>query len=250
MKSKFIEALKKLSKSSIAPMGFGRRKESPKSPMLLIAGLDSIPGEKLSELVSSVDALIFAGSKINKDALKQNVKSYPVPCGILLKSSKDLTDLKEPSFDFIVFSSQETGASVLRVEEPGKVMEIDMTLSDSELRSVEFLPVDALLLPFSGKGNSLTVQDLLAYQRIDLLTAKPLLGYIPAKISGEDLRLLWEAGLDGVIIKGEELTREEVERLKEAVKSFPSHRGEKKRSEALLPSLTSIIPGEPEDESE
>lgn len=250
MKSKFIESLKKLSQGSIPPLGFGRRREGPKSPMLLIAGLDSLSNEQLARLVPSVDAMIFAGSKINKDALKQSIKSYPAPWGIIVKSSKDLTDLKEMGFDFLVFSSQETEASVLRIEDLGKVIEIDMNWPDSQLRSVEFLPVDAILLPFSGKGASLTVQNLLTYQRIDLLITKPLLGYLPAKISGEGLRLLWEAGLDGVVIQGEGFTIEEVERLKEATKSFPPHRGEKRQSEALIPSLSSTIPVEPEDESE
>lgn len=250
MKSKFIEALRKLSQSSIPPLGFGRRKESPKSPMLLIAGLDSMQSEQISRLVSSADALIFAGLKINKDALKQSIKSNPATWGIVLKSSKDLADMKELGFDFLVFSSQDTEASILRTEEMGKVLEIDTNLSDSQLRSLDFLPVDALLLPFSGKGASLTVENLLAYQRMDLLTTKPLLGYIPAVISGEDLRLLWEAGLDGVIVRAEELTVKEMERLKEATKSFPSHRGEKKRAEALVPSISSTIPGEQEDESE
>ena len=157
--------------------------------------------------------------------------------------------MKEPGADFLVFSSQGTEASILKTE-PGKVLEIDMNLPDSQMRSVDFLPVDALLLPFSGKGTSLTVQNLMAYQRIDLLVTKPLLGYVPAKISSENLRLLWEAGLDGVVIKGDELTPKEIERLQEAIKSFPPHRGEKRRADALLPSLASTIPEEPEDESE
>lgn len=248
MKSKFIEALKKLSQSSVLPLGFGRRREGPKSPLLLIADLNFIPDEKVSELLSSVDALIFSGSKTNKDTLKQNMKSNDSPWGLMLKSVEDLKDLKEQNFDFLVFSFKDSGASLLRIEEQGKVMEIDVNLSDSQLRAMEFLPVDALLIPFPRGENSLRIQDLLAYQRIDLLVTKPLLGYVPAKISVEDLRLLWEAGLDGAIIKGKDLTREDLERLKVATKSFPSHRGEKKRAEALLPSLSSTIPGEPEEE--
>ncbi len=250
MKSRFIEALKKLSQSSISPLGFGRRKEGAKSPMLLIAALDAVSGERLPESLSPVDALIFAGSKAGKDALRQSMKSNPAPWGMALKSSKDTAEAKELGFDFIVFSAQETEASILRTEEVGKVMEINMNLADSQLRSVELLPVDALLLPFPAKASSLTVENLLAYQRIDLLVTKPLIGYVPAKISGEDLRLLWEAGLDGAVIKAEGLSGKEVERLREVTKSFPPHRGEKKRFEALLPSIAATIPGEQEDEPE
>ena len=251
MKSKFIEALKKLSQTSAPPMGFGRRKEGHKAyPLMLIANYESPLEEQAVTIASKLDAIIFSGSKIDKDSLKQQIKDHPAPWGIRAKSPKDTAAIKETGFDFLVFSSQETEAAILRTQEMGKVMEIDVNLSDSQMRSLEFLPVDALLLPFSGKKASLTVQNLLAYQRIDLLVTKPLLGYMPAKISGEDLRLLWEAGLDGAVFNGEELTPEEMERLQEAIKSFPSHRGEKKRAEALLPSLASTIPEEPEDESE
>ncbi len=251
MKSKFIEALKKLSQSSIPPLGFGRRKEGQKArPLMLICSLNSITERQADTAGAELDAILFSGSKINKDAIKQQIKSYTAPWGIILKSSKDIADLKEAGFDFIVFSSHGTEASILKTEELGKVMEVDINLPDSQLRSAEFLPVDAFLLPFSGKGASLTVQDLLAYQRVDLLVNKPLLGYAPAKISGEDLRLLWEAGLDGVVLEGEELSREELERLKEAIKSFPPHRGEKKRPAALLPSMAPAIPDESLEEPE
>ncbi len=250
MKSKFIEALKKLSQTSVSPMGFGRQKEGHKAhPLLLIASYESPLEGQAVTTTSKLDAVIFSGSKIDKDSLKEHIKAHPAPAGILLRSVEDLADLKENGVDFLVFSSQGTEASILKTE-LGKVMEIDMNLPDSQMRSVDFLPVDALLLPFSGKEASLTVQNLMAYQRIDLLVTKPLLGYMPAKISGENLRLLWEAGLDGIVIKGDELTPKEMERLQEAIKSFPPHRGEKKRADALLPSLASTIPEEPEDESE
>lgn len=249
MKSRFIENLKKLSQSSVPPLGFGRRKEDQKTPpLMIIFSLDSVT--EVKEAAGKADAILFSGSKIDKESVKQQIKADAAPWGIALKSSKDTGDFKELGFDFLLLSSKETRAAVLRTEELGKVIEIDADLPDSQLRALEYLPVDALLLPFSGRGNTLTVQELLAYQRADLLVTKPLLGYVPSKISGEDLRLLWEAGLDGVVLKAVEVSGEEMARLKEAIKSFPSHRGEKKRLEALVPPAASPIPEESLEEPE
>lgn len=243
MKSRFIENLKKLSQSSVPHLGFGHRKEDRKAPpLMLVYSLDSISEGQAAASVA--DAILFPSPGKNMEAIKKQIQSSSAPWGIALKSSKDAADLKEIGFDFLVFSARESEASLLRAEEQGKVIEIDPNLPDSQLKALDFFPVDALLLPFSGKENTLKVQDLLVYHRIDLLVTKPLLGYVPAKISSEDLRLLWEAGLDGVVLKEKDYSVEELEKLKGAVKSFPSHRGKKKTPEALVPSVASTIPEE------
>lgn len=238
MKSKLIESLKRLSGPSAISMGFGRRQESQRPPsMLILADFDSISEGQLTSVGVEADALLFSGSKISKEAIKKGIKSLVIPWGIRLKEGKDMAEMRELGLDFLVLPLEETEASILRTEEMGKVIEIDANLSDSQIRALEFMPVDALLLSHMDKRTTLTIKSLLACQRADLLVSKPMLGYVPARISSENLRSLWEAGLDGAIVKSEEITQDELKRIKEAIKSFPAYRGEKKHTEALIPSL-------------
>jgi len=259
--SRFIDKLNQVSRVVPQSIGFGRAQSvSEKPKILLIANLTEASVGGLADYVAGADAGLLHLPKLSSGAktLKEISQAVPdVPWGGWLKDiNKDkMGQLAEAGCDFVVFPAANTPLVLLQDDELGKILEVEASLSEGLLRTVNELPVDAVLIAAERKeGDFLTWHHLMLFQRFADLLTKPLLTSIPSNITANELQAIWEAGVDGVVIEVE--TGQPTDRLKKLRQvidklAFPSQRKQGK-AEALLPYIgrESSILTEEEEEGE
>ena len=163
-----------------------------------------------------------------------------IPWGGWLRDtgSAGIKQLAKIDSDFLVFPAANTPLAILQNDKVGKILEVEASLNEGLLRTVDELPVDAVLLAGEmGEANFLTWRHLMLFQRFVDLLAKPLLVSIPAKVTANELQTLWEVGVNGVIVAvGAGQPAEKLKELRQAIDklTYPSPRKPRK-AEALLP---------------
>lgn len=249
--SKFVDRLKQASGAVAQPMGFGRGKEaSPESKILLVAGLARASADNLAELVAGADAGLVSISGSGGDAkiLKQCAAAVPgIPWGGWLKGSS--RSVKESGCDFIVFPAK-IPLGVLEDARAGRILELEATLDEGLLKTIDELPVDGVLISSKKESLPVTWQQLMLFQRASRLLAKPLLVTVPPEVAAAELRMLWRAGVDGVVLEmGDGQASGGLGQLREAVNklTFPSRVGRGKLG-ALLPKISGEAVSESEEE--
>jgi hypothetical protein len=196
--SVFIDKLNKLTHAESTPMGFRRDRAASSARKIQLVSL--VTNSEVD--TSGADALLldFRDKGIESESASGMLEN--VPSGVWLKEArqKDLKQLKDTGCDFIVFPAASTSLEIIEIQDMGKILELDTSISDPVLRSVVDLPVDAVLVSAGqGKSSSLTWQDLMILQRFGGFPKKPLLVRIPMKVSSAELEALWEAGVMAVV---------------------------------------------------
>ena len=140
--------------------------------------------------------------------------------------------------DFMVFPASNPVSAISQDDKVGKILQIESSLSGDLLRTVNELPVDAVLATDEPeKEYPLTWRHLMLFQRLANLLTKPLLVSIPLKTTAGELEALWEAGVDGVVVAvraGQPAGG--VKALRQAIDSLTSLPPRKRgKTEALLP---------------
>jgi len=125
-------------------------------------------------------------------------------------------------------------------------------MDDGLLRAANDLPVDAVLIADTYEGGgSLVWHQLMIYQHLANFISKPLIVPVPAAITGVELKALWEAGVDGVIVEMDDAGAEELKNLRQAIDTLPPRSARKRgKADALLPHLPGEARAEPPDEDE
>lgn len=231
--SEFVDKLKRASQAAAQPMGFGRGRSASSEPgILLVARLSQAGGSDLADLVSGADAGLIAVSEPGRggETLRGCAEAVPdIPWGGWLRGDRwqKSQKVKALGSDFVIFPAADTPLGILENAGVGKILEIEATLSDGMLRAVDELPVDGVLLAASYQdGASVTWQQLMLFQRLSALVAKPLLVTVPSKVTAGELKVLWGAGVDGVVVEVGTAQPGGLRGLREAVNKldFPSRR--------------------------
>ena len=260
--SKFIDRLNQVSQATPQPMGFARRQPTSAKPRIqLVASVAEGNIDGLADYVAGADAALLHISKLGSDAktLKKISQAMSeIPWGMWLGDSAQvkIKQMVKHGCDFVVFPAATTSLSVPRDNEVGKILQVEVSLSEGLLRTVNELPVDAVLITDEQEErHSLTWYQLMLFQRFANLLTKPLLVSIPSNVTANELQAIWEAGVDGVVVEaGAGQPVGELKRLHQIIDevTFPSPRQREKR-EALLPHIdrdaeTVAEPEEEEDE--
>lgn len=255
--SKLVEKLRSIVETSASPLGFRTAARAAKSPpMLLIASLPKVDVELAAAFASGgVDAGLVpvANPSMEVATLKQFVKAMgEVPVGVLVESiaKSELEQLQETGCDFITFASK-APLVILREEGIGKILKVESSLEEGVLRSINQLPVDAVLLG-EEEESFITVQRLMLWQRFAALLHKPLLVTVPSGIAADDLQNLREAGVAGVVVPAEiKQLGERLAELRRAIDTLPPLTKRKPgKATALLPRLSGEMVAEVEEEEE
>lgn len=185
--SRFIDKLKQLSQAESQPMGFRREKSFSKSRLMLVANAKA---GVAAGVLEGVDAVLLEG------AVEKPSEKTDIPVGIRLGGKVG----KPEGIDFVVFKP-EMPVTMVEDEKIGKVMAVEATLEMGLLRSLDSLPLDALFIIGDGTQapQVITWQYLMLCRRLAALSSKPLLAAVSPQISKNELQLLWEAGVDGVV---------------------------------------------------
>src|SRR4030042_4612433 len=151
--SKLLEKLERISEGSGQPIGFGAAVNRTKiSPMLIIASVPAV-NTQLTGVADKegIDAILITADNLAKDkkvlAKIDNTK-IGVPWGVAMDAVtlEDIEQLIGMGCAFVIFGPAQTPAAVLNEDKIGKVLKIDPTLTDSMLRALSRLSVDAVVL--------------------------------------------------------------------------------------------------------
>ena len=242
--SKFIDKLNQVSKTVAQPMGFRAVSEVARRPkMQIVASVAESDIDNMADYVDGADAVLLSIPKpgLGAETLKKISKVLTeIPWGGWLGgiAKGKIKQMMENGCDYVVFPAADTSLGTPAGEEVGKILQIDTSLSEGMLRTINQLPVDAVLVNAEKKGKQdLTWHQLMLFQRIANMVSKPLLVPIPANTAASELQVLWDAGVDGVVVEtGAGKPAEELKKLRKVIDglTFPATRKHEKR-EAVLP---------------
>ncbi len=257
--SRFIDKLNQVSRGVPQSMGFRKAQPvSEKPKILLIASLAETSVCGLADYVVGADAGLLPIPKLSSGAktLKEMSQAVPdIPWGGWLRNidGGGIKQMAKAGCDFVVFPAANTPLAILQNDEIGKILEVESSLSEGLLRAVNELPIDAVLITAEQQEEyRLTWHHLMLFQRFADLLTKHLLVSIPPNVTANELRALWEAGVDGVIIEvGAGQPADRLKKLRQVIDklAFPSRR-KRGKAEALLPHIdreASIVTEEEEE---
>jgi len=223
-------------------MGFKTTAPSSRQLMLLIAAFpqDNIDGvAKLAE--SEVDAVLMHSQDLGKE-LKNLQKAAgsmgDIPWGVWLETMKEegIKELVGMGSDFLTFAASEAPAALLQ-EEIGKVIKMTLPCEEGLIRTINQLPIDAVLLDLRGEEKNLTVSQLMNCQWLAGSINKPLLVAIQQRLGDKEMRALWEAGANGVVVEVEDESHSELIRLRQIIATLPPTPRKPGERRAVLPRL-------------
>jgi hypothetical protein len=240
--SKFIEKLQQVFQPPAQSMGFKTAKSEQARPKIqLVVNIIGSKSKSTIKELDAVDALILTGSVAGNDKA--------ISGGWLLKGDgEEIEKAIRSGLDFVILPAN--GKVVPPDKKIGKILQIEAGITDILLRTVNELPVDAVLL-LEGKeiGLALTWKRLMLVQRFSSILNKPLLIEILPDVSDSELQQVWEAGVSGIIIAVDaEQAESVILNLRKTIDklSFPSKR-KKENNLAILPRVE-MEPEKPEED--
>ena len=225
--SRFIDKLKQVSQSEPQPMGFRKEKSTFRLRPLLVA---EVKDDAAAGVVEWADAVLLEGT------VKNSPEKTDLPVGIRLFGGKAG---KLEGIDYVVIKP-ETPVTIAGDEKIGKVIAVEASLEMGLLRALEDLPLDALFIIGDGTQTQIvTWQYLMLCKRFSAISGKPVLAAVSPDVSQGELQLLWEVGVDGVVVKV--APGQPVERLRELRQmidglTLPSRR-KRMKARAVVPQL-------------
>jgi hypothetical protein len=260
--SRLIDELNRLARAVPQPMGFRtERPDSAENRILLIASLAK--SEAADHLAGSVDGahavlLRLAKSGLAGSTLQKIAMSLPdIPWGGWLEdfSAKKMEALVKAGCDFVVFPATSRVLDTPQDDQVGKILQVEPSLGEGLLRAVNDMPVDAVLAAdVCEAGEPVAWHHLMILQRLANLLSKPLLVTAPSNITASEIKALWEAGVDGVVV---EATGQpgKLRELRQSIGKLTFRPSRKRgKAEALLPHIggekSEVTPDEEEEEFE
>ena len=250
--SRFIKKLNQEPQAEMPPMGFGRAPKTPKPRLLLVAKVNQDNVTRAAVLVEGADALLLA-----VEEAASGIKAFEkisravadIPSGILLEKNGGMKTSAAAGVDFIAFPP-ETPLGIIEDEEVGKILVIETSMEKELLKVIGAMPLDAVLV--SGeemKRTPFTWHHSMLLRGIAALCGKPLLLSIAAETGRDELQMLWEAGIAGVVV---EAKTEKIKELRRIIDSLKPPSRKKGKARAIVPLMREetppVIEGEIEEE--
>jgi hypothetical protein len=261
--SRLIDALNRVAKAVPQPMGFRAvRPDSSEPRILLIASLAKIEdASHLADGTDGADAVLLRLDKsgLAASTLKKIAASLPnIPWGGWLDDigNKKMATLVEAGCDFVVFPAASRVLATPQDNKVGKILQVEPSLGEGLLKAVNDMPVDAVLAAHVCEvGEPILWHHLMILQRLANLLSKPLLVTAPLEITAGEIKALWEAGADGVVLEADTGHLERLKELRQSIGKlkFPASR-KRGKAEALLPRIGgeggTVTPDEEEEEED
>lgn len=255
--SKLATLLRRATRTEPAPMGFSLGGNRAKSPGMLatviLDGLDHDAAVAASRL--GADILLLNEGDLDGDAekIRAITSAAAVPCGLRLRkpAAHATASAHGLGLDYLRIEDDEAPASLLLDEDAGFVLAVDKDASDTFLRTLDSMSVDAL---DAGKVDvPFTLRQQLELRRLSGFSRKPLVIRADDPLSSEDLECLRDAGVAAVMIPADGDLDERLNGLRrsiEAMRPRRRRRSDRQDSVAVLPSVDHAAEDEGDDEEE
>jgi hypothetical protein len=189
--SKFIDRLKQVSQTPTASIGFRPKKaESTRPKIQLVASLHEYSQSLVSKFAAA-DAIVVTETKSFSDDTLWGIR---LGKGVLEEVDKAI----ETGADFAILPS--SGIVLPSDRKIGKILQISASVTDVLLRTINDLPVDAVLVTDDSEGGVINWQKLMLCKRFAGMLTKPVLVPIPLAVTAAELQLIWEMGVNGVTV--------------------------------------------------
>ena len=254
--SKFLDRLEQITQGAPPPMGF-MAPRGQKTPGMALVGLVS---ESYSEGISLLgdlcpDAILISDAK---DAQSVKVSSQPLGSGtpwgsrVSSLSEQEAQAYEEGGCDLLAFSLPGTSLAAVASEEMARILCVDPDIETDQIRVLDALPVDALLLSMSGLSAPWTLEDLASIARVSHRVDKYILLEVSQIPGAKELEALRNTGVHGLVVDVGKVDSQRLSELKQALLDMPRQRPvRKEKAAALLPrSAFSLGSREPEPEED
>ena len=231
--SKLRDRIRRTFQRRPGPLGFAPRGRQADDHRYVIVIAEVGDADAASAAASAgVDALLHSEGSDGIAAVIEAAGDLPVGARLEAASAGDADALIEAGADFLVFDDAQTEAAALLRDELGHVGLLgDAGASEEELRLLQPLDLDAILIPLHA--GSLSVRGQLQTRRIAELTRKPLIVPVAADATAEALRVLRDAGAPAVLASG---AAADLEGIVAAASEVPAPRERREeRPDPLLP---------------
>ena len=250
MSSKFLERLDEIREGAPPQLGFGPRRGERLPGLALVVDIGDKVTENLESTIAlSPDAIIISsryGDAAIEGELDSEAAAYTanktreskIPWGGRIESrttTNGAAEWREAGADLLVFKMENTALGAVTSKDAARVLVVDSGLPPEELRDINPLPVDAVLVSLPGNPSEWTLQDLSAVARVSGRVGKHMLVEISGAPDGDALESLRNAGVAGLVV-GLSLGEEAISGLKDALLNMPRPGADRRsRSSAILP---------------
>lgn len=229
------------------PLGFAPLSKRKAPGLLVLALLDARTAGRAGELLEAgADAVcIQVGAA---DAAATSVAGLnggsPVGVAVRLADAAAASALKEANVDFAVVGL-DSSAAALAAEDIGYLLVTPLDASEDDLRSIETLNLDGILL--EGLELPLTVRGLLDLRRLSGLARKPVFLKVEDVPAQEELVALRESMVGAAVVEGS-VDASVVRRLRETIDNLPHPR--RREEDRPLPLVPKAAPEADMDEDD
>jgi hypothetical protein len=252
--SKLSDKIRKALRLETAPLGFRAAARERTPSLLIVVRLDDAdPREVAVAVEKGADSVLLCLAKPAEKEVKKAVEAAgETPCGVWPEGldGEAVSRLMAAGVDYLVFGAENTPAPVLLEEKAGYVLVLEEELSDTYLRTVDLLPLDAVFLP-QGRG-ALSVRSQMELRRIAWLTRKPVMLPVSLPAGSAELECLRDSGVTLLLVDGgQKGTLEGLPALRQAIEGLPApRRRREERMGAVLPRPADVLVVEEEEEEE
>ena len=235
MSSKFLERLDEIREGAPPRLGFGTRRSEKTPGLALIVAAEGKDGAAAASGLAP-DAIIVSGVAVVDAAdIGEAAGSARWGARAASFSAESAAAWREAGADPVVFSLPDTALGAVISKDVARVLVVDAGLPPEELRDINPLPVDAVLMSLPGDPAGWTLQDLLGVARVSGRVGKHLLAEVSGAPDGDTLEALRSAGVVGLVV-GLSLGEEAIAGLKDALLNMPRPGADRRsRSSAILP---------------
>lgn len=240
--SRLIEKIKKQSETPPVQMGFRKTLPAITPPSILIIARVTVneTGSPLKN-IEGADAVLL--DSVNSDLTVKNLPKIvkplgDTPWGLFLEESKDAADmLGNVGCDFVVFSTAASVKAAPANEKIGKIIQVESAMDDGLLKALNDFPVDAVIAADSfEESGDLSYHHLMILRHLAILISKPLIVPAPASVTKEELKALWDAGIEAVLVTVDVSKGDNLKELHEIASKLPPRTSHKDRKvDVFLP---------------
>ena len=235
MSSKFLDRLDEIREGAPPRMGFGATRGGRLPGLALVVSAEGRDGAAAAGALAPDAVIVTNAAASDAGDVGEAAGSARWGARAASLSSEDAAAWREAGADPIVFTLAGTALGAVTSKDAARVLEVDSGQSPEDLRDINPLPVDAVLVSLPGDPAGWTLEDLSALARVSGRVGKHLLAEVDGAPDGDTLEALRNAGVAGLVISlsvGEEA----INGLKESLLNMPRPGSDRRsRSNAILP---------------
>ena len=235
--AKLADLIERTTRPAASPLGFATTRAKATPTMIIVAQIGEAWGATAGDATAAGAGVVLLSGNPNEADIKAATEAATdKPCGLIADDTAKLDALSDSGIDFVVVDS-ETPASALQTEDLTFLLKISEDISDIQLRTVEPLPIDALVLDTAP--GTFTIGRQMELQRITGLARKPMLMAPADDVSRDDLLSLRDSGVLLLAVDmGAPDAARTLAQLAELVEALPPRRSRQRgeKGEVTLPS--------------